>query len=139
MPSSPSLWTGRNGGDDSDHHWIEVPDPVLRPPTPEPPPPPRDYSRLFKRALAVAAAAALLDDDAPEAQTASLPAVAGGRLPANRINQIYDQVGEGVVSVQVARGGSAASGTGFVVDADGTIVTNAHVVGDAEQAQVRFD
>src|SRR5688572_14076625 len=109
MPSSPSLWTGRNGGDDSDHHWIEVPDPVLRPPTPEPPPPPRDYSRLFKRALAVAAAAALLatgalagvtllDDDAPEAQTASLPAVAGGRLPANRINQIYDQVGEGVVS-----------------------------------------
>jgi putative serine protease PepD len=150
MPSSPSLWSGRDPYDDSDHHWIEVPEPVLRPPAPEPPPAPPDRTRFFKRALAVAAAAALLatgalagvtllDDEAPEAQTASLPAVAGGRLPANRINQIYDQVSEGVVSVQVARGGSAASGTGFVVDADGTIVTNAHVIGEAEQAQVRFD
>ena len=150
MPSSPSLWTGRDPHDDSDHHWIETPDPVLRPPAPEPPPPPPDRARFFKRALAVAAAAALLatgalagvtllEDDSPEAETASLPAAAGGRLPANRINEIYDQVSDGVVSVQVARGGSAASGTGFVVDADGTIVTNAHVIGSAQQAQVRFD
>ena len=149
MPSSPSLWTGRDPHDDSDHHWIEVPEPVLRPPPPEPPPPPPDRARFFKRALAVAAAAALLatgalagvtllDDEASDSRTASLPA-AGGRLPANRINEIYDQVSDGVVSVQVARSGSAASGTGFVVDADGTIVTNAHVIGQAEQAQVRFD
>jgi putative serine protease PepD len=32
-----------------------------------------------------------------------------------------------------------ASGTGFVIDADGTIVTNAHVVDSATTAQVRFD
>jgi putative serine protease PepD len=38
-----------------------------------------------------------------------------------------------------AGSGSASSGTGFVIDADGTIVTNAHVIGDADQAQVRFD
>ena len=150
MPSTPSLWTGRDPHDDSDHHWIEVPEPVLRPPGPPPPPPPPDRSRFLKRALAVAAAAALLatgalagvtllDDDVPDSQTASLPAVAGGRLPANRINEIYDQVSDGVVSVQVARSGSAASGTGFVVDADGTVVTNAHVIGNADQAQVRFD
>ena len=30
------------------------------------------------------------------------------------------------------------SGTGFVVDAGGTIVTNAHVVGDAGEVQVQF-
>ncbi|HEV2815584.1 MAG TPA: trypsin-like peptidase domain-containing protein [Solirubrobacteraceae bacterium] len=150
MPSSPSLWTGREPHDDSDHHWIEVPEPILRPPPPEPPPPPRDRGRIVRRTLAVVAGTALLatgaiagatllDDDEPSAQTATLPSVAGGRLPSTRINQIYEQVSEGVVSVQVARTGGASSGTGFVVDADGTVVTNAHVVGDAEQAQVRFD
>ncbi|HEV3002711.1 MAG TPA: trypsin-like peptidase domain-containing protein [Solirubrobacteraceae bacterium] len=149
MPSSGSLWSGRDPHDDSDHHWIEVAEPVRRPPAPPPPPPPRDRTRAMRRALAVAAGTALLamgallgvtllDDEPAPPQQSSLP-VSSGRLPANRVNEIYDQVGEGVVSVQVARGGSAASGTGFVVDADGTVVTNAHVVGDAEQAQVRFD
>ena len=37
-----------------------------------------------------------------------------------------------------ARAGGLATGTGFVVRNDGTLVTNAHVVGDAETAQVRF-
>ena len=151
MPSRPPLWTNRDPKD-SDHHWIEVPEPILRPPAPPAPPPPRDRGRIVRRAAAVAAAAALIasgalvgatlldgDDDPPSAQTAALPAAAGGRLPATRINEIYDQVSAGVVSVQVARGGGAASGTGFVVDADGTVVTNAHVIGDAEQAQLRFD
>jgi putative serine protease PepD len=149
MPSSPSLWSAGEPND-ADHHWIEVPEPILRPPPPEQPPPPRDRSKLIRRVLAVAgvavllgtgalAGAALIDDDGPSSSTATLPVAQGGSLPANRINQIYDQVSDGVVSVQVQSGTSAASGTGFVVDADGTIVTNAHVVGDAEQAQVRFD
>jgi putative serine protease PepD len=150
MPGSGSLWSGRDPHDDSDHHWIEVPEPVLRPPAPEPPPPPRDRTKGLRRALAATAALALLatgalagvtlldEKDEPAATSEPLP-VSGGRLPPNRVNEIYDQVGEGVVSVQVARSGSAASGTGFVIDGDGTVVTNSHVVGDAEQAQVRFD
>jgi putative serine protease PepD len=150
MPTDPPLWSGRDPHDDSDHHWIEVPEPVLRPPPPEPPPPPRDRGRLVRRAVAVAAGSALLasgalagatllDDEQPAAETAAPLSAAGGRLPPNRINQIYDQVSEGVVSVQVARAGAASSGTGFVIDGDGTVVTNAHVVGGADQAQVRFD
>jgi putative serine protease PepD len=43
-------------------------------------------------------------------------------------------VAAGVVAVQVGGG----SGTGFVIDERGTIVTNAHVVGDASEASVRF-
>ena len=39
----------------------------------------------------------------------------------------------------MSSGSGTASGTGFVFDSDGTIVTNAHVVGDAQEAQVRFD
>src|SRR4051795_8869759 len=67
-----------------------------------------------------------------------LPAVKGA-AGATRINQIYAAVNKGVVSVKHAESGGVASGTGFVIDGRGTIVTNAHVVGDASQVQVQFD
>jgi S1-C subfamily serine protease len=69
------------------------------------------------------------------------------------VADIYKREGEGVVFVLAADsgsspdspfgspdggGGGAATGSGFVVDKDGTIVTNAHVVGDSEKVQVRF-
>jgi S1-C subfamily serine protease len=67
------------------------------------------------------------------------------------VNAIYREEGRGVVSVE-AQGvssesdspfglpdrGGAASGSGFVVDEDGTILTNAHVVEGADQVRVRF-
>jgi S1-C subfamily serine protease len=69
------------------------------------------------------------------------------------VADIYKREGSGVVFV-LARGsspaasdspfglpddGGEASGSGFVVDREGTIVTNAHVAGDAEEVQVRFE
>jgi len=84
--------------------------------------------------------AALRDDGAAEAP-ARLPAVAGG-VGADRsavVRAVYAAASPSVVSVRVERGTGAASGTGFVIDRDGTIVTNAHVVGEAQRATVRLD
>ncbi|CAA9474266.1 MAG: hypothetical protein AVDCRST_MAG30-341, partial [uncultured Solirubrobacteraceae bacterium] len=69
---------------------------------------------------------------------------AAGRPAETRINEIYARSSAGVVFVQAPRTGAGgaggrASGTGFVVGDDGTIVTNAHVIGNAQRARVRFD
>jgi putative serine protease PepD len=56
-----------------------------------------------------------------------------------RWNEIYRRVNASVVSIQVGTSSGGATGSGFVISGDGTIVTNDHVVEDANQVQVRFD
>jgi S1-C subfamily serine protease len=105
---------------------------------PEPQPGPPGRRRLVPAlALAVGLVALALSgiallgggDDDPD-----LLAADGGRPPATQAGRVYQAAGPGVVSVQAG----PASGTGFVVRGDGTIVTNAHVVAASETAQVRF-
>jgi putative serine protease PepD len=74
------------------------------------------------------------DDQASPATVAPL-VDSGGRSGGGAVGRVAAAAGPGVVSVQAG----AASGTGFVVGANGTIVTNAHVVAGAETARVRFD
>ena len=115
---------------------------------------PRDARRRFFRNALLAAMAifaiigvgflgeSLLGDDT--IQQATLPAVPGA-APADQrsrtVRAIYAAASRSVVSVRVDRGGSTASGTGFLVAgaSSGTIVTNAHVVGDAKQARISLD
>jgi len=52
--------------------------------------------------------------------------------------EIYDKVSPGVVAIVVATETGGGSGSGFVVDKDGNIVTNYHVVEDATEIQVTF-
>jgi putative serine protease PepD len=69
---------------------------------------------------------------------AALPAAGGGNAaspPAKgTVGAIYASASRGVVSVQSGGG----TGTGFVIDTDGTLVTNSHVVGSAREVRVQF-
>jgi putative serine protease PepD len=69
---------------------------------------------------------------------APLPATggAGGRTADART--IYARASGSVVSVAARQAAGRATGTGFVVGDQDTIVTNAHVVGGARTVQVRF-
>jgi S1-C subfamily serine protease len=77
-------------------------------------------------------------------QPASDPSAGGGRT----VQDIYRDEGPGVAFIQ-AEGVSessvfgqeegTATGSGFVVDKDGTIVTNAHVVDGADEVTVSFE
>ncbi len=79
-------------------------------------------------------------DDA--SQPAALPVVPGA-APADQrsrsIRAIYATAKDSIVPVLVRSASSQGSGTGFVIDAGGVIVTNAHVVKDAVQVQVRLE
>jgi len=82
------------------------------------------------------------DDTSSNSSSATVPAAlpaapkgAAASPPANgSVGAIYAAASKGVVSIQSSDG----TGTGFVVDADGTIVTNSHVVGSDKRVKVRF-
>jgi putative serine protease PepD len=57
---------------------------------------------------------------------------------ATDVSDLYERVSPGVVSVDVRTGTGGGTGSGFVLDRKGYILTNDHVVQDAESVRVRF-
>jgi S1-C subfamily serine protease len=81
----------------------------------------------------------------PISQPVSDPGANGGRT----VQDIYRDEGPGVAFIQAdgvsessvfgQEEGGTATGSGFVVDEDGTIITNAHVVDGADDVTVSFE
>jgi putative serine protease PepD len=124
-------------------------------PAPESPPPPATRAPRRGRTVAAIAAVALLagagggviaheldggqDGDPGVFRPAALPAV-GSRAAVHpregqtQVGAIYAAASPAVVSILTTQG----SGTGFLIDPDGTLVTNDHVVDTAKTVKVRF-
>jgi S1-C subfamily serine protease len=88
------------------------------------------------------------DDSAPPARSAA-PSPTATAPPAGGVDvaALYARVSRGVVFVQANSGrgdlpfpggGQAASGSGFLIDDEGHVVTNDHVVEGASEYRVRF-
>jgi len=104
------------------------------------------FGGAFAMALVVGALAlaGVVDDDPAPQSTAAAPPSPPATTPnqsrprsggAESIGDIYKRVSTGVVFIQA---GQSATGSGFVYDDQGHIVTNDHVVEEANSFQVRI-
>jgi S1-C subfamily serine protease len=103
--------------------------------------------------IAISAGWVKADTDEPALAPVPLtePASDAGSAKGETVNEIYEESAPGVAFVQAEqptqevpfspfgpqeRGGGTATGSAFVIDADGHLLTNAHVVAGAEKVEV---
>jgi putative serine protease PepD len=78
------------------------------------------------------------DESSQAARSTTQSSSAAASRPASDVADIYERTRPGVVDVRASQQGGTATGSGFVIDERGTIVTNEHVVDDARTARIRF-
>ena len=96
--------------------------------------------------VGVLALAGAFDEDEQPTRS-STPPPSSSPATTSDVAELYARVSPGVVFVQANSGrgdlpfpggGQAASGSGFVIDDEGNVVTNQHVVAGADEFRVRF-
>jgi putative serine protease PepD len=95
---------------------------------------PRRGGRLGAALAGGLVAAALVGGGALVLSPGSSPVAAISASQHGNVEAIYAAASPSVVTVKTDEG----SGTGFVVNSNGTLVTNAHVVGQSQTVQVQF-
>ena len=104
---------------------------------------------LLGGAVGVGAWEALDDDPQPVAAVSTSSATTAADRGASSLAELYRRAAPGVVEIQTGgadegfdpfdqQDAPVATGSGFVIDADGHIVTNQHVVESADSVTVRF-
>ncbi|HVF80007.1 MAG TPA: trypsin-like peptidase domain-containing protein [Solirubrobacteraceae bacterium] len=83
------------------------------------------------------------DSDAQPASTTTAaadptPSAVAPATSATDVSALYERVSTGVVSIETRSGSGGGTGSGFVIDTVGHIVTNEHVIDGAETVRVRF-
>src|SRR5438876_5467410 len=119
-------------------------------------PPPKKFRRGLLAAVAAvtiaggagsgALAATLVDHSTPTTTAAttanSTSSTATATQASTTAEAVYKQVSPGVVTITAVvnsgRGSGQATGSGIVLDTNGNILTNAHVIAGAQQIQVSF-
>jgi S1-C subfamily serine protease len=89
----------------------------------------------------VAIAAGWVGDDAGSSATISsapLARTSGDGGKSLSVNDIYKRDADGVAFIQASSSQGTGTGSGFVIDDQGHIVTNAHVVDGADEIEVRL-
>ncbi len=79
------------------------------------------------------------DDDSGSTSLAAAPlteSASEGDEKGLTVGEIYRRDSKGVAFIQARSSGGAATGSGFVIDDDGHVLTNAHVVEGADEIQV---
>ena len=155
-PRPGRLWTDPRTTEEH-QHWLAPQAPPRRQQPAEPPPPqgpdPDELRRRRRLLIGIVAAMAIFGvglgalgqaivSDGGSSGSKTEINVSNGGAPAGEkartVRAIYAAASPSVVFIRVDRGGSAASGTGFLISDNGTIVTNAHVVEGATTARVRL-
>ena len=105
---------------------------------------------LAAATLGGAAAVGIWEAVEDEAQIAAAPVpLRPASAGSGSIADLYKRTSPGVVQITARDGvevpgrfaprGGAPTGSGFVIDREGRVVTNQHVVGEADRVEVRFD
>jgi len=93
---------------------------------------------LLGLAIGGAFSASSPSSDKPLATTPITAPAAAPARSATDVSALYERVSPGVASIEVRTAAGGGTGSGFVLDRDGYILTNEHVVDGAQNVRVRF-